>query len=596
MSAIAKGRLYTWLCSGFFVGGLLAAVSCILWLKFGQEFADRTFKPPTRTVGTTQTSLKSAGSEVPDLYRLTESFSGFELTASLYSSLLAKDENELLRILEQSKSIESEIARRSVQSVVFERLVHIDPSMALRHALVLRGQSRIESLKIVFQEWAILELNAAVSSGVRLAHPFARVALKSILRARIDLSEESQQEIVLQFGEEDFMQRESAKERTWLRTQSPEEAWNTAIRDGKRLTTRVGLLASIAEVWWRHEGAGILQKIVESTEPGSDQWTSERLIALRLVAQGLAEHAPQEIFDQATKLSTQSRDALLHAIAEHWSQFDPHKALVAVSSYEMENRRKTLTRTVAQSWARSSPMDMFAISGSFDQSVQAIVMEEAVLGIGRFNRDEALKLLQSAESTGFDVTRVKGTFFADWTKDDPLAVVQWILTKDELDEFERERILKVVLENLVQVDSQLAVELTMVHRTDASVQGIEETLFRSLVHTDVEAAISLLPSLRDESRPAAISTIGGALVFGNSPLRALEMGDLLTENQRSDYYPRVFHQWALLNPKDLMKSINSLATTEQKNLAAGALTQTHSTNPVLSLEELEYVKAYLIEK
>ena len=56
--------------------------------------ADRESQSPTQVANTTPTLLGSAGSEILDLHQLSESASGFELTASLYPLLVARGENE----------------------------------------------------------------------------------------------------------------------------------------------------------------------------------------------------------------------------------------------------------------------------------------------------------------------------------------------------------------------------------------------------------------------------------------------------------------------------------------------------------------------
>ena len=167
----ANRRLYIPLCAGIVVGGLLATLSCILWLTFGRESLDRASQSLTQTDDATRADLVFSGSRVFDLLDLSDSVNNFEYTASLYSLLLTKGENDLLQLLNQSASFESETKRLAVQSIVFERLTDIDPDMALQHALDLRGQRRIQSLETVFQEWALSDLDAAIAAGTRLTHP-----------------------------------------------------------------------------------------------------------------------------------------------------------------------------------------------------------------------------------------------------------------------------------------------------------------------------------------------------------------------------------------------------------------------------------------
>ena len=571
----------------------MATLSCILWLAFGPDSFEPTPELQTSTTDSTEQNSVLFDSQDFELDGVSDFVSNFELTATLYSLLLTKDEDDLLRFLKQATSFESTLVRRVVKALVFERLADIDPSMALEHVLDLPSHSRIESLESVFQEWALSDLEAAVAAAIQLAHPLSNVALQTILKARNDLSEEMRRDIELRFGDNYSVEGAFAEERIWLNSQELEQAWNAAIEDGEQLTQRVGLLVSIAEDWWQQDSEGFLQKIVDSIKFSSDHWSSDEYVVLRLLVQALAEQSPQEIFDQAANLNASCKDALLYAIAQHWSRFDPKAALKISSAYEMDDRRKRLTRVVAQAWARSNPRELLAASSSLAQPWQVIAMEEAILSIGRDDRDEGLRLLLDAQSRGFDRTNLVSTFFSDWTKEDSEATIQWILTNTEMEKHERDSVLKVIVRSLAPSDSLLALDLVKSQRSDRAVYDLELTLIQTLTYADIEAAISLLPKILPESKLASISLVGGSLVHEYRPERALELGDLLTEYQQMDYYTRLFNQWALFNPKQLLESIGSLATNDLKTLAARALTQYHASNPVLSHKELEQVKKYL---
>ncbi len=592
-SAEVKVRLRTPIIAGIFGGGLLATLSCTLWLAFSPDSLELTSESPTSAADSKTEDSVLSDLKIFELDAFYDSVSNFELKATLYSLLLIKDEDDLLRFLKQSTSIESTIVRKVVQTLVFERLADIDPNMALRHVLDLPGQRRTESLEVVFQVWARSDLDAAIAAGIQLVHPLSDVALQTILLARNDLPETERRDIGLRFGDNFSVDRVIAEERSWLNTQEPEEAWNQAIEDEEQLTQRVGLLVSIAEDWWLQDSEGFLEKVVDSIKFNSDHWSSDEYVVLRLLVQALAEHSPQGIFDQAVNLDAPCKDALLYAIVQHWSRVDPSAALNTSSTYETDDRRKTLTRLAAQTWARSSPHEVLVVSSSLAKPLAEIAMEEAILSIGRVDRDESLRLLLDAQSRGFDWTNLVSTFFSDWTKEDPQATIQWILTNEEMENHERERILKVVVGSLASNDYSLALELAMSQHSDRAVFDLETTLIRTLARTDIEVAISLLPRIRPVSKLTSISLIGGTLVHTNRPQRALELGDLLTENQRLDYYTGLFHQWALYNPKQLMESISSLATNDLKTAASRALIQTHGSNPVLSFKELDNVKKYL---
>ena len=293
------------------MGGLLAMLSCLLWFAFGPNSLEHTSESQTSTTDSTEENPILADLQAFELDEFSDTVSNFELTATLYSLLLTKDEDELLKFLKESTSIESTIVRRAVYALVFERLADIDPSMALEHVLDLPGPRRIKSLESVFQEWALSDLDAAIAAGIQLAQPLNNVALQSILRTRNDLSDKMRRDIGSRFGDNYSVERVIAEERSWLNTKKPEEAWNKAIDDEEQLTQRVGLLVSIAEDWWQQDSEGFLKKIVDSIEFSSDQWSSDEYVVLRILVQALAEHSPQDIFDQAANLDAPCKDVLL---------------------------------------------------------------------------------------------------------------------------------------------------------------------------------------------------------------------------------------------------------------------------------------------
>ncbi|MYC25107.1 MAG: hypothetical protein F4X56_04215 [Gammaproteobacteria bacterium] len=561
MSAFVKDRLYISLGIGVFVGGLLAAIACIFWSNFGHDSSDRTSEYRTQPADEIRPQLVLSGSE--DFNELDDSVSNFELTASLRSLLVTKGETDLLHLLNQNANTKSKIVRQTVSSLVFERLVDLDPNMALKHALDLQGQQQIDSLQTVFREWALLDMDAAIAAGKSLDHLFATVALRSVVLARNDLSETMRHDIEHHLGDDNFIQTVIAEEPIWLQTQNPEEAWRMAIGDGKQLTDKVGLLASIAEVWWRQDSEGVLQKMVEATEPTSDQWNSETHVALRVLVQALTEHSPQEVFEQAVSLSEPFREALVRAVSEHWSQFDPRAAFIAASAHESDVRRKILTRIVAEIWARSNPYELIDFTSSLlAKPSREIAMEEAILSLGRSNRDEAIELLQDAHGKGFVAMNSLDTFFSDWTKEDRHAAIHWILSDQDLKEHERKGILRVILETIEIDDAQDRARAwaTLSRRWHQSVEEHESELVGLLAKTDIESAISLLPNLRRESKLASISGVGRILVSSDQPNRALKLADLLMEDQRSDYYSSIFLQWSGNNYKHLLKTIESLPT------------------------------------
>lgn len=198
----------------------------------------------------------------------------------------------LLELLSQSKEIESRRFRHIVQDVVVQGLANINPTEAMeriydvaprapepdpnwdvrtlatwRMEYLVPGRAE-DLIRIVYQEWALSDLEQSVEHAKTLGELQVQAALSGIVDSRDDLTRDELLEIAGQLNIEssgsDFIAAEMAREAI----ADPDAAWLTFLESNKEnLTVRVRgegqtqLLESIARELLHKHGIDVIYTI-----------------------------------------------------------------------------------------------------------------------------------------------------------------------------------------------------------------------------------------------------------------------------------------------------------------------------------------------
>ena len=580
------------LVAGVVFGGLATTIAYFLWLNFNPRAEMVQLYDETQTLGESSSETSSVDSAVHELLNKSDEISDFELRTLLYESVSELSEDAISETVQQLKSLKSSNGVRTALIVAIERLVEISPKSALSLVADVPNEHTPELIQVVFNRWSLTELKASIEASRNLSAPFERRAIKAILDTRHDLSDSAFLEQGIRT--QDLVQRAFIPYGLGI-PKNPEEQWFATLSDKNHTPERIGTLVNIAEEWWSGGSDGILKKIVESIEHQPGLRVADRNDVLRTITQVFARHNPARTFAQLSELNSSTQETLMRDVVSLWALSDPIDALKSASKFESEQSRTTLTRIVAQFWAQSDPTNMVASLSSMAGSVQRLAIEEAILVVGRSDRQEALDLLRKVEQQGYDSARVIFLFVGEWSSEDPNAAIQWIVSNASLHESEQKVLLEEALREIYSVDTELATDLALDHGLVEHLRELQLSAIEELAWIDVDAAIALLPNISEIYMPAAVSTIGGALVYDDQPMRAIELAALVPDLHRPNYRNNVINQWALHDPKHLFESISSLSSTELQLEAATTLKRTNRSNPTLSDEEMRQVELYLQE-
>lgn len=581
---------------GALIGGILVAAVLISvqWLFPG----DMTGASKQDTSSTAWIEQSSSGDQIGvakavetgDYSNLLGGARDFEGNSALYQALLRADQEELRKLLEQSKNIPSPNQRLHVQSAIFQRIASLDPQEALRRVENVNWQHRDAILARIFAEWSVSDLDAAVAALDDLDKKQQMVALESILQTRDDLSDSRRQDLARSFKAEKLSDRLMNESHILEIRDDPEAAWNALTSDGFDLVSHIDLATSIAEHWMEQNGFEVLSRVIGSItdNPGYD------IFLARLINRVTASN-PQGLFDVALGLDESTRADVLSRISYAWSRTDPFAAAKAVIASNQNAYKRVCLEIILRQWANTNPQDLFNKRLLLPRYVQLEGLGYALAEIAKTNPEQALQHLESLEAEWVDISTLSDSLVNGWAETDPHGALEWVTSNsDELGSRFRD-LLSDVLLVLVQSNPQEALSIAQSHPVSGRREGIEVRLIRELSRTDLDTAIDLLAQVRDESRQSAFHYVSFTLCRQGQSKRAMELAHDLPESEQEHYLESVFAYWAQFDEEGFFREIENLPNEELRSLAAYHLISEIGDSPVLTQEQLDYAKTLLDE-
>ena len=508
---------------------------------------------------------------------------------ALYNTLSQNNEKELKRWWIQSQKIERASHREIAQHVILQSLTAINPREALRaldDALMLE---RDALSRIIFSEWAYLDLDEAISSAAKLAGTQRSVAAEAILKSRDDLSADKRRAIAVQLKREETYLKLISDEEAFQSTTDPGESWNILLNDDVDDLRQMGTLAIVADAWREQIGFEILSKIYHSE-------FKDYRIKWKLAAT-IAQGDPAIAFEYAQGVSEENEQSYLSEIVvEEWARTDPQAALAAASTFEASSVVAHLEEEIAEVWARTEPYELI---GNIELVAQESRVSPLILAFSRIAREEPLRAIESlstVEDSVGSTSPILQRIVNEWSQQQPEAATDWVLDNvDQEDQSLLQSLLKEVLPSLARQDPKKAFEIALKQPVPDFSEGLELRVISQLTQDgNIELALSLLPRVREKNtQKDAYRNIAAAMVKKGRTLEALELGRDLEPRLQESYYGRVVQTWANTDPTSLYASLEDLPTSAARRDAVSALFLRNDGTPVLTDDQLEQAKSLL---
>lgn len=541
-------------------------------------------------INSTSPGDPSSGS-IDDIASLSEFKSDFARSVALLTMLEQANESQVLELLEQSKSIANPDRRLSTQSDILRRLAIIDPVKAMAHATQVAWNRRAPLVNAIFSEWVQLDFEVAVEHARGLIDSDQRVALEAILKLRVDRSDQQIVDLAREFGHESLALDVLEQAHVASAMDDPEAAWNAILNDSRTDVEQNEALRDILEVWVMQYGADVVSQIEESIShidhPGG---------ILNSALNFLTENAPQDTFELARNLGDHMRAIALEDVTLKWGDFDPRAALHAVSTVDDGALRNHLTNYLTGSWANLNPRELLENLTEFPENVRRRARGSALSSIARESPQEAAQLMLEMPN---GINDYSWSVIGIWSRQDAVGALGWILSRPQ---DEQQKLLRGVLYDVVQEDPQRALETALSVPITGGSPGLEQMVINIVAQSDVDQAIAMLPSVRDDAYTKTFSyvEVSRVLFKRNEPFRALNLGLELPEPLQLNFFLNFFGQWRYSDIVGMYESLEKLPSAKLKSDAAKEILSysvlgDYRPHRYFSDEQLREIELYLLD-
>lgn len=516
--------------------------------------------------------------------------SDFSRRAALYGLLNEASERELIELIEQSETVAPTSLQHTVEQAAFQRFASINPNKALAHLNNL-PEHRHESLTTaIFVEWSQSHLDNAIAAAGKLGESRRAAALRGILTARDDLSEDLRRGIAKDLGNEQFAHDIISKAQVAEVSGDPQATWNVLINDEQQDMAQVVALVQTAQSWYEKEGFSALLTMQESL----NDWTT-RQIVLGSTVHRMSQEELKNAFDQAVAQDQGGRWSIAQIVAQAWATSDAESAFAAVSTLESGEFKHRLQETVIRNWANNDPHMVLDQLEQLPENIHGMAQEGAIIAIARTDPAEASQYLADIEN-GRTKSNIVWSLTSIWSNEDVHGALDWVLTDPNIANM-RQQLLGEVLYRLAGVDPLLALDTALNQPVHENREGLETRVIAHLARTNIQQAIEMLSKVRDgRTKIAAYGNVGNELVHKGEINQALKLGQEFVEPDKSQYFQSIVNTWSRSNPKNLLESMDRLPSTEVQSRAAMTLIASHRWRGQLSDEQLDYARSFLSEQ
>ena len=546
----------------------------------------------TTTTTSTTTTTRGNGSSLTNTDSLEQFQEIFELSNAfdqntlIHNALSNASEAELRNWWIQSKNIERKSHRKTLQDAIIRKLTSIDPKEALRYIDEVSKFQTNALLHSVFSAWSVSQLYDAVAAATELSSRRQQVALHAILESRDDLPESDRRKISQQLNGESTFLRLVSDSKASQSIADPMESWDILLGDDVDDALQTESLLIVAEAWREHVGFEVLSNIFRADI--KDSRVKQQLV--RSIAQVDLAGA----LDYTRGLSDAEQLYLSRFIVIEWAGTDAHSALVAIESFEPASLASILTDIAASIWARNKPNELIENIESIPEELRIDTLESAFWQIASQDPLKAIAMISAAENyVGNTSTIVQSIVFV-WSSQNPDAAAEWVVNQYDQDDPFRRQLLERVLPELANVDPEKAFEVALAQPVPTEGLGLEYLVVRTVTReNNIELAMKFLPRVREKTKSYATGMVAEAMVRDQRPKEALALGMELNESEQQFFHYQVFGEWADTFPKNLLESLDDLATVAHKSQAALRLIMANRWEPVLTDDQIDHARTFL---
>lgn len=542
--------------------------------------------------------LASPDSRKQDLEEIAQHESYFAQELALMRLVDVASTDELNDMLDQSENLASTSFQNIVRSVAIHKLATNAPKKALERISDWDKEVQTPLVTVVYQEWSVLDLEAAIAFMHDLGAPYQKAALQGILDSREDLGSERLEEIALEFGLEAITDDLLAESMGQKPIDNPKKAWDELIRtfpdnlfdiEGSQLD----LVAHVINSNWEKDGIKALRRMYEPIRgrPGSVRLMHEFI-------DHLADHDPELALEVAIDLDQNNDDLMASQRILRWARDDPFAALHAALTTTNKNLRKDFVMVYNLASAPDViPHLMIEELKGYPYEVMAMVLSSTMYKLTYHSPQLASQYLYLAEDYR-EKLKMAEHIAETWSREDSLAALNWATSAQEVRDM-RDQLLVVVMREMTKFDPELAFEVALTQSPADTDIGPEAAVIEEFSTVNFDKAMDLLPRVRNSATmlSAAFSLGYRAIEIGQSSTLQ-DIAQQLAESDRSEFFESLLGYWVSFDPNGLYDGLETLPSSKLKSSAAESLyiENEASGRTLLDDEQRRMVESYLSDE
>ena len=529
--------------------------------------------------------------DIQELVALLESANKLERLRVLYNFANVADVQNLETLLEQSADVEPKHLRDYIQKALVLGLATHDPKQTLGLLENLEASLSPSLIGLVFQEWALEDLDTAVAEAAELIDANKRNAVEGILSARFDLIEKDRREIARRLGHEQLAIDQIAREIVDEELLDPKKAWtrftDTFGETSPYSTEQQRTIFEIAQIWIAQEGNEALKEI-----NGVLRKRDDHLVLVGQILENIAKDNPHHALDLANTIDLRSLNVLSRLVSSA-ANVDPRTAFEAASLITKPQTREHLQKLAIAKWVESTPLEVLDEIDQIPSSLREMSRGKALTALAGESPETAASLFSTIDNIVMR-KNMATAIVREWAKQDYEGALQWVNSNPDVSTLKQE-LYTHVLRSLAQEDIQLAITVALDQPIHSSSKiGLEAAVIAEVASFNVDDAISMLNYSRNqETRQTAYKAIGSALVIKGRSELAMELVAESSPEFQLEYFDSFGFLWAAEDPEDLYARLDNFPTEKITEHMAYALVHINSVRQYLTPEQKEGLKKYV---
>lgn len=434
----------------------------------------------------------------------------FAQQEALYAITGRANRIQVQQLLSEATGIANINQQNTLMHILFSRLVEIDPQAAV--TIALDAPQYHVLLTDVFQNWAKLDIEAAIESANNINNPSQQSTAAHGILAAIDTSDittisEVSKRLKADSNESQLIGRAIVE----LATNNPESAFQQAL-DMENAYERQFTLRSIVDTW----AATNPREAFTNIEHISDTRIRKQL--LEAVLYRWAEKDPQAAYEVMLTLPNAARpSSVSYSIFNNLAYRNPKQALNNIENITSSRERVEAYSATLSTWAQTDALAAATYVAQLDNKQLKQQLAPAVIQhLSTQSPDEALAFAKELDPSG--QLNLQNTVIAQIATNNPERALQ--IAQNSEQPTLRQQFIVTVVDNLAYSDpARAASMIDQLPSTDQNENVINSVVY-NWANSDPEAAIAWVNTKSEALKEAGLTSIGSQLASLNPDLAA----------------------------------------------------------------------------